>query len=91
MGEYDLTAIVAARRSMEEAERELIRLSLAAVKYGHAIETVAQGAAASYAAAACRTSRSRKRGATICNPTGRSSAVKPQGTLAAGAPEKLNG
>ena len=45
MGEYDLTAIVAARRSMEEAERELIRLSLAAVKYGHAIETVAQAAA----------------------------------------------
>ncbi len=39
MGEYDLTAITAARRSMKEAERELIRLSLAAVKDGHAIET----------------------------------------------------
>jgi hypothetical protein len=45
VGEYDLTAIVAARRSMEEAERELIRLSLAAVKHGYAIETVAQAAA----------------------------------------------
>jgi hypothetical protein len=45
VGEYDLTAITAARRSMKEAERELIRLSLAAVKDGHAIETVAQAAA----------------------------------------------
>jgi hypothetical protein len=45
VGEYDLTAITAARRSVEEAERELIRLSLAAVKDGHAIETVAQAAA----------------------------------------------
>lgn len=40
-----LTAIIAARRLIEEAEKELIRLCLAAVKDGHAIETVAQAAA----------------------------------------------
>src|ERR1700722_13584293 len=51
----------------------------------------AQGCAASKAAAACSTPRSSKRRPTTCNPTGSPSAVKPQGTLAAGFQDILKG
>ena len=51
----------------------------------------AQGWIASNAAAACNTPRSSRRRPTICRPTGRPSAVKPQGTLAAGFQDMLNG
>ena len=51
----------------------------------------AQGCACSNAAEACNTPRSSKRRPTICNPTGRPSAVKPHGTLAAGFHDMLNG
>ena len=50
-----------------------------------------QGASASIAAAARRTSVSAKRGPMICSPTGRPSAVQPQGTVAAGNPVKFIG
>src|SRR2546427_124694 len=53
--------------------------------------TCAQGAACSYAAAACSTSRSACHRPTICSATGRPSLVKPQGTLAAGCPGRLKG
>ena len=51
----------------------------------------AHGCACSKAAAACSTPRSSKRRPTICRPTGRPSAVKPHGTLAAGFQDMLNG
>ena len=51
----------------------------------------AQGCAASNAAEACSTPRSSNLFPTICKPTGSPSAVKPQGTLAAGFQDMLNG
>ena len=49
------------------------------------------GAAASKAAAARSTVASASRLPTICSPTGNPAGVKPQGTVAAGCPVRLNG
>jgi hypothetical protein len=51
----------------------------------------AHGCTDSNAAEACSTPRSSNRRPTICNPTGRPSAVKPHGTFAAGFQDMLNG
>ena len=48
-----------------------------------------QGRAASKAAAARNTVASSRQRPTICNPTGKPSAAKPQGTVAAGWPVRL--